>query len=120
MLVATTGAINETYNIGGHNEKQTIDVVKTICDLLEKLTPNKLDGVNSYQDLITYVTYREGHEVRYAINASKTSKELSWEPVETFESGIRKTVQCYLDNQACYQHVLDAIYQRSTPLKAKD
>jgi len=112
VLVATTGDIAETYNIGGHNEKQNIDVVKIICQLLEELAPNKPDGVKHYQDLITFVTDRAGHDVRYAIDASKIAKELNWKPQETFDSGIRKTVQWYLDNQAWCQHVLDGSYQQ--------
>jgi len=113
VLVATTGKIAETYNIGGHNEKQNIDVVKTICDLLEELAPNKPQDVANYQDLITFVADRAGHDVRYAIDASKIAKELSWTPLETFDSGIRKTVQWYLDNQDWCQHVQDGSYQQS-------
>ncbi|PHS26834.1 MAG: dTDP-glucose 4,6-dehydratase [Methylophaga sp.] len=111
VLVATTGKIAETYNIGGHNEKQNIDVVKTICELLEELAPNKPAGVDKYQDLITFVTDRAGHDVRYAIDASKIAKELDWMPQESFETGIRKTVQWYLDNQAWCQHIEDGSYQ---------
>jgi dTDP-glucose 4,6-dehydratase len=113
VLVATTGKVAETYNIGGHNEKQNIDVVKTICELLEELAPNKPVGVNHYQDLITFVTDRAGHDVRYAIDASKIAKELNWTPLETFDSGIRKTVQWYLANQDWCQHVQDGSYQQS-------
>ena len=110
--VATKGKIAETYNIGGHNEKQNIEVVRIICDLLEELAPNKPAGVARYQDLITYVTDRAGHDVRYAIDASKIEKELGWTPVETFESGIRKTVQWYLANAEWCTHVLDGSYQK--------
>lgn len=113
VLVATTGTVNETYNIGGHNEKQNIDVVHTICQLLEELAPQKPASVSAYKDLITYVTDRAGHDVRYAIDAAKIQKELGWQPIETFESGIRKTVQWYLDNQAWCQHVVDGSYQSS-------
>jgi dTDP-glucose 4,6-dehydratase len=112
VLVATTGKIAETYNIGGHNEKQNIDVVNTICNLLEELAPNKPQGINHYKELITFVTDRAGHDVRYAINASKIAKELNWTPQETFDSGIRKTVQWYLDNQDWCQHVQDGSYQQ--------
>ena len=112
VLVATTGAIGETYNIGGHNEMQNIEVVKTICQLLEELAPEKPAGVEQYQDLISYVTDRAGHDVRYAIDASKIQQELNWTPLETFESGIRKTVQWYLANQAWCEHVLDGSYQQ--------
>jgi len=114
VLVATTGVIAETYNIGGHNEKQNIDVVKTICQLLEELVPKKPVGVEQYQDLITYVTDRAGHDVRYAIDASKIQQELNWTPQETFESGIRKTVRWYLANQDWCEHVLDGSYQQLT------
>lgn len=114
VLVATTGKLNETYNIGGHNEKQNIDVVKTICDLLEELAPNKPEGVNNYQDLITYVTDRAGHDVRYAIDASKIQKELNWVPLESFDSGIRKTVEWYLDSQSWCDHVLSGSYQKES------
>jgi len=99
VLVATTGEIAETYNIGGHNEKKNIEVVHAICDLLEELAPDKPEGINQYKNLITFVTDRAGHDVRYAIDASKIAKELNWTPIETFDSGIRKTVQWYLDNQ---------------------
>lgn len=113
VLVATTGKIAETYNIGGHNEKQNIDVVKTICELLEELAPNKPQGINHYKDLITFVTDRAGHDLRYAIDASKIAKELNWTPHETFDSGIRKTVQWYLGNQDWCQHLQDGCYQQS-------
>lgn len=110
-LVVTQGKIGETYNIGGFNEKQNIQVVRTICELLEELAPNKPQGVAHYADLITHVTDRAGHDVRYAIDASKIQRELGWTPQETFESGIRKTVQWYLDNQAWWQRVLDGSYK---------
>ena len=99
VLVATTGEIAETYNIGGHNEKKNIEVVHAICDLLEELAPHKPGGINEYKDLITFVADRAGHDVRYAIDASKIAKDLNWTPIETFDSGIRKTVQWYIDNQ---------------------
>jgi dTDP-glucose 4,6-dehydratase len=111
VLVATTGEIAETYNIGGHNEKQNIEVVHTICELLEELAPQKPEGMKHYKDLITFVTDRAGHDVRYAIDASKIAKDLNWKPIETFESGIKKTVQWYLDNQDWCQHVQDGSYQ---------
>ncbi|WP_455017857.1 dTDP-glucose 4,6-dehydratase [Kingella oralis] len=110
-LVVTQGRIGETYNIGGFNEKQNIEVVRTICQLLEELAPNKPQGIAHYADLITHVTDRAGHDVRYAIDASKIQRELGWAPQETFESGIRKTVQWYLDNQAWWQRVLDGSYK---------
>lgn len=111
VQVATKGEIGETYNIGGHNEKQNIEVVKTLCALLEELSPNKPVGVANYADLITYVKDRPGHDVRYAIDASKIERELGWKPQETFESGLRKTVQWYLDNQAWWQAILDGSYR---------
>ena len=110
-LVVTQGKIGETYNIGGFNEKQNIQVVRTICELLEELAPNKPQGIAHYADLITHVTDRAGHDVRYAIDASKIQRELGWTPQETFDSGIRKTVQWYLDNQAWWQRVLDGSYK---------
>ena len=97
--VATEGKVGETYNIGGHCEKANIDVVKMICELLEELAPNKPDGVKNYADLITFVTDRPGHDFRYAIDSSKIQKELGWHPQETFESGLRKTVEWYLANR---------------------
>ncbi|WP_305416573.1 dTDP-glucose 4,6-dehydratase [Photobacterium leiognathi] len=108
--VVTEGVVGETYNIGGHNEKANIEVVKTICLLLEELAPAKPEGVESYSDLITYVTDRPGHDVRYAIDASKIERELGWKPEETFESGIRKTVEWYLNNKTWWSRVLDGSY----------
>lgn len=108
--VVTEGEIGETYNIGGHNEKANIEVVKTICSLLEEFRPNKPAGVESYDSLITYVKDRPGHDVRYAIDATKIAQELNWTPEETFESGIRKTVEWYLNNQQWWQRVLDGSY----------
>lgn len=108
VLVATQGDIGETYNIGGHNEKQNIEVVKTICEILDEVKPK----TNSYAEQITYVADRPGHDMRYAIDARKIQKELGWAPQETFESGIRKTVKWYLDNQKWCEHVQDGSYQR--------
>jgi len=112
LHVALTGEIGETYNIGGHNEKQNIEVVKTVCGILDDLTPSKLEGVDRYEELITYVRDRAGHDVRYAIDASKIANELGWTPDETFESGIRKTVRWYLDNMTWCERVQDGSYQR--------
>jgi dTDP-glucose 4,6-dehydratase len=112
VLVATTGKVGETYNIGGHNEKENIVVVETICELLDELVTNKPEGIRHFKDLISFVPDRAGHDVRYAIDAKKIQEELGWVPEETFESGIRKTVQWYLDNQTWCQHVLDGSYNR--------
>jgi len=106
--VATEGKVGETYNIGGHNEKQNIEVVHTLCDILQELRPQQAH----YRDLITTVKDRPGHDMRYAIDASKIQKELGWAPEETFETGIRKTVQWYLDNASWCQRVQDGSYQR--------
>lgn len=108
--VVTEGEIGETYNIGGHNEKANFEVVKIICALLEELVPVKPQGVEQYQDLITYVEDRPGHDVRYAIDASKIERELGWTPEESFESGIRKTVEWYLANKPWCSRVLDGSY----------
>ncbi|HCE3035183.1 TPA: dTDP-glucose 4,6-dehydratase [Vibrio parahaemolyticus] len=108
--VVNEGEVGETYNIGGHNEKANIEVVKTICALLEELRPEKPAGVESYESLITYVKDRPGHDVRYAIDATKIAQELNWAPEETFESGIRKTVEWYLNNHQWWQRVLDGSY----------
>ncbi|MCE3218286.1 dTDP-glucose 4,6-dehydratase [Vibrio diabolicus] len=108
--VVNEGEVGETYNIGGHNEKANIEVVKTICALLEELRPDKPAGVESYESLITYVKDRPGHDVRYAIDATKIAQELGWTPEETFESGIRKTVEWYLSNPQWWQRVLDGSY----------
>jgi dTDP-glucose 4,6-dehydratase len=110
--VATQGKIGETYNIGGHNEKKNIEVVNLICDLLEELAPEKPEGIGSYHDLITFVKDRPGHDVRYAIDASKIQKELGWRPEETFETGIRKTVQWYLDHREWWESILSGEYRK--------
>ena len=109
--VVSTGKVGETYNIGGHNEKRNLEVVETICDLLEELRPEKVDGVQRYRDLITFVKDRPGHDARYAIDADKIQRELGWVPKESFESGIRKTVQWYLNNTAWWQRVLSGDYR---------
>lgn len=109
-LVANTAKVGETYNIGGHNEKQNIDVVKTICTILDNIKP-RTDG-QSYAQQITFVKDRPGHDLRYAIDASKIQQELNWQPQETFESGIQKTVEWYLNNLEWCQHVQDGSYQR--------
>ncbi|MGI2209566.1 dTDP-glucose 4,6-dehydratase [Shewanella baltica] len=106
--VVTEGQIGETYNIGGHNEKQNLEVVQTICSILDVLVPKK----THYAKQITYVTDRPGHDRRYAIDATKMSNELNWQPEETFETGLRKTIEWYLANQEWCQHVQDGTYQR--------
>ena len=111
LLVASEGEVGETYNIGGHNEKQNIEVVKAICAALEKFAPEKPAGVGQYADLITFVADRPGHDVRYAIDAGKIQRELGWTPQETFESGLEKTVRWYLDNEAWWSRVQDGSYQ---------
>lgn len=109
--VVTEGEVAQTYNIGGHNEKANIDVVKTICTILDDLVPSKFEHAKKYADLITYVKDRPGHDVRYAIDASKIERELGWVPEESFETGIKKTVQWYLDNKTWWQSVLDGSYK---------
>ena len=106
--VVTEGDIGETYNIGGHNEKQNLEVVQTICSILDDLVPQEA----KYSEQIAYVSDRPGHDRRYAIDSSKMSKELNWTPIETFETGLRKTVQWYLDNQEWCKCVQDGSYQR--------
>ena len=108
--VVTEGMVGETYNIGGHNEKQNIDVVKTICQILDELKPQ--DNGQLYESLITFVQDRPGHDIRYAIDASKIKNELGWTPTETFDSGIRKTVEWYLNNLEWCRRVQDGSYQR--------
>ncbi len=112
--VVTEGKIGETYNIGGHNEKTNLEVVQTICTILDELAPIKHSKLNiqNYKSLMTFVSDRPGHDRRYAIDASKIAKELGWKPEETFETGIRKTVQWYLDNQQWCKNVQDGTYQR--------
>jgi dTDP-glucose 4,6-dehydratase len=111
--VVSDGVVGETYNIGGHNEKTNIEVVQTICSLLEEFVPNKPAGVECYQDLISYVADRPGHDIRYAIDATKIADELNWTPSETFESGIRNTVLWYLNNKTWWTRVLDGSYNRN-------
>ena len=107
--VLEAGAVGEVYNVGGWNEKPNLDIVHTVCALLDELKP-RADG-KPYKDQISYVTDRPGHDRRYAINASKISAELAWQPQETFESGIQKTVEWYLSNQAWVNHVKSGEYQ---------
>ncbi len=110
--VVSEGKLGETYNIGGFNEMQNIEVVNTICNHLNDLITNKPEGLSDFNELITYVTDRPGHDVRYAIDANKINKELGWHPQETFDSGIKKTVEWYLANLEWCKHVQDGSYQR--------
>ncbi|SPA26393.1 dTDP-glucose 4,6 dehydratase, NAD(P)-binding [Cupriavidus taiwanensis] len=106
--VLARGRLGETYNVGGWNEKTNLDVVHTLCDLLDELSPK---ATGSYRDQITFVKDRPGHDRRYAIDARKLERELGWKPAETFESGLRKTVQWYLENQAWVQDVMSGEYR---------
>ncbi|MBC8297940.1 MAG: dTDP-glucose 4,6-dehydratase [Pelagibacterales bacterium] len=111
MSVALNAKVGETYNIGGNNEIQNIEVVRKVCDILDKLAPNKLNGMNSFSELIVYVKDRPGHDVRYAINANKIIKDLNWRPQEDFDSGIRKTVEWYLDNKNWCENIKNGSYK---------
>ena len=110
LTVFEKGKVGHTYNIGGNNEKKNIDVVKTICVLLDEMRPRA--GGHKYDELITYVKDRPGHDLRYAIDANKIMRDLGWKPSETFESGIRKTLTWYLENHTWCQHVQDGSYRR--------
>ena len=109
LTVVSTGRAGETYNIGGNNERRNIDLVRMLCSLLDELKP-RADG-KSYADQITFVTDRPGHDLRYAIDASKIKRELNWTPKQDHTSGFRKTVQWYLDNQPWWQAILDGSYK---------
>lgn len=105
--VVTEAEVGSTYNIGGHNEKKNLDVIEMVCALLDELQPTE----GRYADLITYVNDRPGHDRRYAIDASKIQQELGWKPLETFESGLRKTIQWYLNNSEWINNVKSGAYQ---------
>ncbi len=111
LKVVTAGEVGQTYNIGGHNEQTNLEVVHAICALLEELAPAHPAGVARYADLITFVQDRPGHDLRYAIDAGKIERELGWVPEETFTSGLRKTVQWYLENLEWCRRVQDGSYQ---------
>lgn len=108
-LVLEHGQVGETYNIGGHNEKTNLEVVQTLCSILDEVQPTSPHKPHS--QLITFVTDRPGHDLRYAIDASKIQQALGWKPQETFDTGLRKTVQWYLDNHDWWQRVRDGSYQ---------
>jgi dTDP-glucose 4,6-dehydratase len=112
ISVLENGAPGETYVLGGGNESTNLDVVGMICDILEELAPNKPAGVKRYRDLITFVADRPGHDKRYAMDASKIGRELGWRPRESVETGLRKTVQWYIDNPDWWRQVLDGTYRR--------
>lgn len=110
--VITKGEPGQTYNIGGHNEKRNIDVVTTICRILDEIVVEKPNGISCFEQLIVHVKDRPGHDLRYAIDAEKIKQELNWSPQETFESGIRKTIEWYLDNHFWCEQVQTGAYQR--------
>lgn len=112
VKVVLSGIDGETYNIGGHNEKTNLEVVKTLCRILDELVPVHPGLINLYEELITFVPDRPGHDVRYAIDAGKMSNDLGWTPKETFETGIRKTVEWYLENKLWWERVQDGKYQQ--------
>ena len=110
-LVMEAGRIGETYNIGGHNEKMNLDLVKTLCRLLDDRVESRPEGITRYEELITHVADRPGHDLRYAIDAGKIERELGWIPEETFETGLAKTIDWYLSNQTWCDHVRDGSYR---------
>tara|TARA_S200000501_G_C20857998_1_gene758518 strand:+ start:570 stop:1643 length:1074 start_codon:yes stop_codon:yes gene_type:complete len=111
IKIATLGDLGETYNVGGNNEKTNIEVVETICELMEELNPTKPKNIKNYKDLITFVKDRPGHDLRYAIDSTKIKKNLGWAPLETFDSGLRKTVKWYLNNSSWWKRVLSGDYK---------
>lgn len=119
-LVLTQAKIGESYNIGGHNELKNIEVVHKICAILEELRPNKPTNIAHYKDLITFVADRKGHDVRYAIDASKIKNQLGWQPQETFETGLRKTITWYLNNEDWVNNVQSGEYQNWLKLHYQD
>ncbi|MDA8862060.1 dTDP-glucose 4,6-dehydratase [Gammaproteobacteria bacterium] len=116
LNVCIHGDIGQTYNIGGHNEIRNIDVVKTICNILDNLVPSKIIGLEKYHELITFVNDRAGHDLRYAVDAGKISRELNWVPNETFTTGIRKTVEWYIENTNWYTKIKNGTYQNKKEL----
>ena len=110
-LVMEQGRLGETYNIGGHNEKTNIEVVETLCRLLDDRAEKHPEGIDRFEDLIEFVADRPGHDQRYAIDAGKIKKDLGWEPSETFDSGLARTIDWYLGNRSWCDHVRDGSYQ---------
>jgi len=108
--VLTKGKVGETYTIGGHGEKCNIDVVTKICDLLEQMQLKKPNGIQNFTQLIRFVVDRPGHDVHYAIDPSKITNELGWKPKEDFDSGMKKTIEWYLKNEAWWRAILDGSY----------
>jgi len=113
LVAALDGNVGETYNIGGHNEMQNIQVVKAICSILDDLVPSQIDKINKYEELIEFVEDRSGHDKRYAIDASKIALELNWTPKETFETGIKKTINWYIQNDVWCDQVQSKYEQGS-------
>lgn len=111
VQVLTAGTVGETYNIGGHNERTNLQVVETLCDLLDTRLPDKPADITSFRELITFVTDRPGHDRRYAIDATKIADELGWTPAETFETGLAKTVDWFLANRPWWQRVRSGAYR---------
>jgi dTDP-glucose 4,6-dehydratase len=111
VTVAIQGNIGETYLVGGNNEKTNLEVVQSICALLNELVSEKPAGIHDFTQLISFVADRPGHDLRYAIDATKLQTNLGWQPKETFESGLRKTVLWYLENTAWWQAVLNGSYR---------
>lgn len=111
ITIATNGRVGETYHIGGNTEKRNIDVVRSICRILDNLRPNKPQGITHYEDLITFVPDRPGHDYRYAMDCSKITTELGWAPSVSFHEGLKKTVKWYLENRWWWQRVLDGSYR---------
>ena len=110
-IAISEGILGETYNIGGYNEKQNIEVVESICNILDKLVLQKPKGINSFKDLITFVPDRPGHDARYAIDSTKITRDLGWMPKENFESGLLKTIHWYLENTDWWERVLSGEYK---------
>jgi dTDP-glucose 4,6-dehydratase len=109
LLIAERGRVGESYNVGGHNEKTNLEVVRTICAILDEIAPNAQIGPR--EQLITFVKDRPGHDQRYAIDATKIGQDLGWTPQETFETGLRKTVRWYLDNRAWWERIRSGVYR---------